>query len=235
MSEEPDFEARDQGGNLLWYKCHNCGHVWKAGQSGSHNCVDLLKPALTAALARAEEADRELARVNQEWLPVQAELDPLWGPESLIDINVDEPGDYALLVTELVDLINRERARSRKLEEELDNTHNIEAELITLKAQDRLDPLRLEMAEAEANGLRLLHESDQARIATLQSECARLEITKSLPLRLWCKAITTAASKDPTVIQHYTSLGGDVIGLEEHRQILAARLERFLRIFERDD
>lgn len=138
MSEEPDFEARDHWGNPLWYKCHACGHVWKAGQSGSHNCLDLLKPALDAAVARAEKAEREVANLNDE-------------------------------------------------------------------------------------------------LSMLQSECARLEITKSLPLRLWCKAITTAASKDPTVIQHYTSLGGDVIGLEEHRQILAARLERFLRIFERDD
>lgn len=60
------------------------------------------------------------------------------------------------------------------MREELAAAHSIEAELITLKAQDRLDPLRLEMAEAEANGLRLLHESDKVRIATLESECARL-------------------------------------------------------------
>lgn len=112
---------------------------------------------LTAALARAEKAERE----RDYW-----------------EGNYRALRDHNGILIHERDEAEKERDEARaecaRLRDELDAAHRIEAELITLRAQDRLDPLRLEMAEAETNGLRLLHESDKARIATLEEALGRI-------------------------------------------------------------
>lgn len=78
------------------HSCQHCGLTWRPAKICTIG-VRFLPGYENEREAHGEDSE-------QVWTAVRAALDEVWGPNELVDINVEQPSDYALVVRELIGL-----------------------------------------------------------------------------------------------------------------------------------
>jgi hypothetical protein len=65
----------DQNETPQTFTCQDCGHQWKQGLTGAHDCHGNLKKLLTDALAKLKDAEKENAHLCNELAACEEQMD----------------------------------------------------------------------------------------------------------------------------------------------------------------